>query len=289
MHPSGQFIAAIGAILIREKFIESPQGPPLPAFIARNIKSYTREFNRANPAPILIKLASARFSLPQFARFVAVVLRAISQFLSTCAQTASSFALSMSCDPSLLPSLSETDVLTVSPLIDPAASTASSVQSPTMISGAPLTVSISKVLSDIDALPSPLCSPANVTTEPLVCASPLTERALRSQRRDALRAASDMVVTPSLDTVRSHPTLAESDVPARISNSCITLPFTPQRHSSIYDYRISAIAPRVTTLVANHPPSSDRVCPTRNFSPLAPLRASRSMSLKKNQNAPITF
>ena len=148
----------------------------------------------------------------------------------------------MSSDPSSLTLPCETDVLTVSPLIGPAACTASSVQSPTILSGALLTVSISRVLSDIDALPSPPCSPAIATTEPLVCASPLTERALRSQRRDALRATHDVAAVPSPDTVRSHDTLAESDIPARILNSCL-LSFTPQRHTPVYDYRISATAP----------------------------------------------
>ena len=183
----------------------------------------------------------------------------------------------MCSDPSSLTLPSETDVLTVSPLIGPAACTASSVQSPTILSGAPLTVSISKVLSDIDAPPSPPCNPVVVTTEPLVCASPLTERALRSQRRDALRATHDVAAVPSPNTVHSPDTLAESDIPARISNSRL-LPVTPQRHTHVYDYRISATAPRVTTLVANHPPFTDRVCPPRDFSPLTPLRASRSVS-----------
>ena len=192
-----------------------------------------------------------------------------------------SSVLSMSRDPSSLTLPSEIDVLTVSPLIGPAACTASpratsprtasSVQSPMMLSGTPLTVSILKVLLNMDALPSSPCSPAIVTTEPLVCATPLTEKALRSQRWDALRATYDVAVAPTLDTVHSHATLAESDVPARISNSCLRLPFTPQRRAPVYDYRISATTPRVTTLVADHPPFTDRVCPPRYFSPLAPL------------------
>ena len=194
----------------------------------------------------------------------------------------------MSRDPCSLTLPSETDVLTVSPLIGPAACTASpratspctasSVQSPSILSGTPLTASISKVLLDIDGLPSPPCSPAFVITEPLVCASSLTERTLRSQRRDALRTTYDVAVALSLDTVRSHATLAENDVPARISHSRLPLPFTLQRHAPVYDYRISATTPRVTTLVANHPPFTDRVCPPGDFSPLTPLRASRSMS-----------
>ena len=147
------------------------------------------------------------------------------------------------------------------------------LQVDTNLSHALLITSISKVLRDIDALPSPPVSSVVVTTEPLVCASPLTERALRSQRRDALRATHDVAAVSSPNTVRSHDTLAESDIPARISNSCL-LPFTPQWHTSVYDHRISATAPRVTTLVANHPPFTDRVRPPRGFFPFAPLRAS---------------
>ena len=44
---------------------------------------------------------------------------------------------------------------------------------------------------------SPLCSPVAATTVSLACASPLTERALRSQRRDALRITHDAVPSPS--------------------------------------------------------------------------------------------
>ena len=93
----------------------------------------------------------------------------------------------------------------------------------------PLTASISKVPLDIDALPSPPFSSAIVTTEPLVCASPLTERALCSQRRDALRSTCDVAVASPPDTIRSNAILDESEiVPARIKKkSCSTLPFTP--------------------------------------------------------------
>ena len=61
----------------------------------------------------------------------------------------------------------------------------------------PLAKSISAVLLDIDALSSPSASSDIVTTEPLEYASPLTERALRYQRRDALRAAQDVVALTS--------------------------------------------------------------------------------------------
>ena len=202
----------------------------------------------------------------------------------------------MSRDPSSLTLPFGTDVVTVSPLIGPTACTASPrapspctaspVQPPTILFGTPLTVPMSKILFDIDALPSPPCSPAIVTTEPLVCTSSLTERALRAQLRNALRATHDVAAAPLPDTVHSDAPLAESNVPARILNSCLLLPFTPQRHAPVYDYRISATAPRVTTLVANHPPFFDRVYPPRDFSPLAPLRASRSVSSSSTSATP---
>ena len=153
-------------------------------------------------------------------------------------------------------------------------------------------VSILRVLSNIDALgstaafttdspapilrtlPSPLCSPAAVTTEPLTCASPLTERALRSQRRDALRASHDVVSSPT--SVHPLDTLAASVFRAQISNSCIQYS-TPQRLASVY-YSTSDPAPRATMRVANPPPFNVRVAPPRAFAPLASLRVSHSMS-----------
>ena len=197
----------------------------------------------------------------------------------------------MSSDPSSFTLPSKTDVLPTSPLIDPAACTASLRSPPTEPSVRPRTMkfrthlspSILRVLSNTDALSSPPCSSVAVTTEPLACASPLTERALRSQRRDALRAIHDVAVVSSPTAVRSNNTLTEStltasDLSARIFDSLITAPFTPQRLLYVYDYRTSATAPRVTTHVANHPTFTDRVPPTRDFSSLAPLRAPHSMS-----------
>ena len=185
----------------------------------------------------------------------------------------------------------ETDVLPTSPLIGPAACTAS-LRSPSTKSP----VSILRVLSNIDALcstaaattespvpilripqniaplPPPPCSPAAVTTEPLACASPLTERALRSQRQDALRATHDIVFSPT--TVHPLDTLAESEFRAQISNSCIQYS-TPQRLTPVY-YSTSASTPRATTRVADHPPFTVRVAPPRAFSPLTHLRVSHS-------------
>ena len=181
----------------------------------------------------------------------------------------------MSSDPSSVTLPSRNDILTVLPPIGPAVSTASPVRSLPMHSEAPLTVQISTVLSEIEILPPPPCSSVAVTTAPLACASPLTERAPRSQRRGALRALQDVVVTSSPTTVRSHGTLAEGAIHTQNSNSCIR-PLTPQRKISVYDYSTYATAPRVNTRVADYPPFTVRVPPPREFSPVTPLRASRS-------------
>ena len=185
----------------------------------------------------------------------------------------------------------EADVLPASPLTFPDACTAL-LRSPSPESP----VSILRVLSNIDALgstaaiktdspapilrtlPSPLCSPAAVTTEPLTCASLLTERALRSQRRDALRVSHDVVSSPT--SVHPLDTLAASAFRAQVSNSCIQYS-TPQRLISVY-YSTSDPAPRATTRVANLPPFTVRVAPPRAFSPLASLRASHSMSSRNS-------
>ena len=120
---------------------------------------------------------------------------------------------------SSLPALrSEIDVLDVPPPTGPGACAALPAPSPailsreveTGLSHTLLTASISKVLLDIDALPALPFSSTIVTTEPQVCASLSTERALRSQRRDALRATCDVAVASPPDTIRSHAILDES-------------------------------------------------------------------------------
>ena len=128
---------------------------------------------------------------------------------------------------SSLPALpSETDVLKVPPFTGLAACTAptASQQSPAIRPQVvqndphttPLAKSFSAVLLDIDALPSPSASSGIVTTEPSECASPLAERALRYQRRDALRAAQDVVAPISPHgTAPSNATL-QKIVPAKI-------------------------------------------------------------------------
>ena len=136
----------------------------------------------------------------------------------------------MSRDPSSPALLSETDVLYISPPTAPGTCSTLPAPSPAILSTevetdlsyTPLTASISKALLAIDALPSPPCSPAIVSTEPLVCASPLTERALRPQRRDALRATCDVAAASSPDTIRSNAILAEREiVPARMKKQIL--------------------------------------------------------------------
>ena len=154
--------------------------------------------------------------------------------------------------------------------------TASPVSSLPMPSEAPSTVQISPVHSDIEILPVPPCSPVAVTTAPLACAPPLTERALRSQRRDALRALHDVVVTSSPSTVHLYDSLsADGEFGAQTKNAHIQS-FTSRQRIPVHNYSNSAPAPRVTTHVANRPPFTVRVAPPRVFTPLAALRASRS-------------
>ena len=115
----------------------------------------------------------------------------------------------------------------------------------------PLPKSTSAVLLDIDALPSPSASSDIVTPEPLECASPLTERALRYQRRDALRTIHDVAApTSPHGTVRSSAIL-QKVVPAKIPElDRSNLTFTPQRNTlvlgKLHEYSMAATIPRVT-------------------------------------------
>ena len=132
----------------------------------------------------------------------------------------------------------------------------------------------SLVHSGIEILPPPPRSSVAVTTAPLACAPPLAERALRSQRRDALRALHDVAVTSSPSPVRLHDTLlADSGFGAQTGNSHMQ-PLTPRQQIPVHNYSNSAPAPRVTTHVANHLPLTVGTAPHRALSPLAPLRAS---------------
>ena len=115
----------------------------------------------------------------------------------------------------------------------------------------PLAKSISAVLLDIDALSSPSASSDIVTTEPLEIASPLTERALRYQRRDALRAAQDVVALISPHRTVSSNAILQNIVPAKFPELYRSnLTFTPQRNAPVlgklHEYSMAATLPRVT-------------------------------------------
>ena len=78
--------------------------------------------------------------------------------------------------------------------------------------------------------------------------------------------------------------IQQKNVPAQFPESYgSNLPFDPHRHvpvpGKLYEHRIPATTPRVTkTLKANQPSfTAGSMCPPRDFSPLASLRASRSM------------
>ena len=102
---------------------------------------------------------------------------------------------------------STNDVLLASPLIGPAvctpslrshvitlpAQSVSPVRSPRLLSEAP-TVQSLQINPEIEILPQLSGSLVAPTTAPLTCAPSLTERALRSQRRDALRALHDAAI-----------------------------------------------------------------------------------------------
>ena len=134
---------------------------------------------------------------------------------------------------------------------------------------APFTVQTSLVHSGIEILPQPpRSSVVAVPTAPLACAPSLTERALRSQRRDALRALHDVAVTSSPSPVRLHDTsLADSGFGAQTANSQMQ-PLTPRRETPAHNYSNSAPAPRATIHVANHPPFTVRVTPSVFSHPL---------------------
>ena len=179
---------------------------------------------------------------------------------------------------------SATDVLPASPSIGPAVCTASlrppitasparsisPVRSPRLPYEAPFTVQTSPVHSSTKILPPQPRSSVATTTTPLTRASAFTERALRSQRRDALRALHDEAV-PSLSPIHLHET--ESDFGAQTEYSQMQ-PLTPRQATPIHNYSNSVPARRATMHVADHPPFPVRVIPPRVFTSLAPLRAS---------------
>ncbi|CAM9988846.1 unnamed protein product, partial [Ascophyllum nodosum] len=116
------------------------------------------------------------------------------------------------------------------------------------------------------------------TTAPMTCASSLTERALRSQRRDALRALRDAAIPFPSSPMHLHE--ATRDFGAQIEYLTMQ-PSTPRQttpihnHSnSVHNHSNSVPARRATMYVADHPPFTVRVIPPRVFTPLASLRAS---------------
>ena len=190
---------------------------------------------------------------------------------------------------------SATDVLLASPSIGPAVCTASlrspitasparsisPVRSPRLPYEAPFTVQTSPVHSSIEILPPPPRSSVATTTALLTCASSFTERALRSQRRDALRALHDVAVS-SPSPIHIHET--ESDFGAQTEYSQMQ-PLTPRQETPIHNYSNSVPARRAIMPVANHAPFTVRVIPPRVFTPLAALRASRSTMSKASSTA----
>lgn len=71
----------------------------------------------------------------------------------------------------------------------------------------PMTLSSSTLLSEINVLPSPFVSINMAASESLGYSTPLTEKVLRSRRRDALCAAADVVSSALLPTYnRSYAT-----------------------------------------------------------------------------------
>ena len=160
-----------------------------------------------------------------------------------------------------------------SPIITSPARSVSPVRSLRLPSEAPFTVQSLPVHSGIEILPQPSRSSVAATTAPLTCASSLTERALRSQRRDALRALHDVAVPSSSPPVHLPDT--ESRFGAQTEYPSMQ-PITPRQTIPIHKYSNSAPAPCVTTHVADHLPFTVRTAPLRAFSPLARLRASSS-------------
>ena len=195
---------------------------------------------------------------------------------------------------STLPSAN--DVLLASPVIGPAVCTpslrphvialptrsVSPARSPRPPSEAP-TVQNLQINPEIEILPQLSGSFVAPTTAPLTCAPSLTERALRSQRRDALRALHDVAV-PSPSPIHLYET--ESNFGAQTENSPMQ-PLTPRQATPIHNYSNSVPARRATMHVANHPPFTVCVIPPRVFTPLAALRASRStMSQSSTTSSP---
>ena len=187
---------------------------------------------------------------------------------------------------------SANDVLLASPLIGPAVCTpslrshvialparsVSPVRSLRLPSEAP-TVQSLQINPEIEILPQLSGSLVAPTTAPLTCAPSLTERALRSQRRDALRDLHDAAIPFPLPPVHLPDT--ESRIGAQTEPPSMQ-PITARQtipihsYSNSHDTSHSTPAACVTTHIADHLPFTVRTAPLRDFPPLAPLRASSS-------------
>ena len=185
------------------------------------------------------------------------------------------------------------DVLLASPSIGPTVCTpslrshvialpprsVSPVRSPRPPSEAP-TVQSLQINPEIEILPQLSGSLVAPTTAPLTCTPSLTERALRSQRRDALRAIRDAAILSPLPP--AHLPDTESRVGAQTEPHSMQ-PLTARQtipihnHSNSRDTSHSTPAACVTTHIADPLPCTVRTAPLRAFSPLAPLRASSTI------------
>ena len=95
--------------------------------------------------------------------------------------------------------------------------------------------SLSEILSDIDAPFSPLASPETGTAQS-VCTSPLTERALRYQRREASRTGRNTVASTPFPSPTDSPDPLD-DLPAQTHHQ-YRLISTPARPSESLDLTI---------------------------------------------------
>ena len=130
---------------------------------------------------------------------------------------------------------------------------------------------------EIEILPQLSGSLVAPTTAPLTCASSLTERALRSQRRDALRALRDAAIpfpSPPVHLPDTESRVGAQTEPPTMQPTTARQTIPIHSYSNSQDSSHSTPAPRVTTYIADHPPFTVRVIPPRVFTPLAPLRAS---------------
>ena len=151
---------------------------------------------------------------------------------------------------------------------------------PQALPGSSSTVqSLSKILSDIGAIPSD----PDVDNAPSECNPPLTDRAFRYQRRDASRAARTIHAgmfdpTDTLSTFdpneHSIESPAQNSLPSRLP-----FPYTPSREFNTQ--HVAVTCPHVIhapTVTARPPFSAGARISLRDFPSLVPLRALCSMT-----------